>query len=376
VGLIVWDESPMVHRHTVEAVDRLLRDIIAPHHPQRALLPFAGIPMVLAGDFRQTLPIVPRGTRSDIVAACLKSSPLWPHLSQLHLTDNMRAFILQQRGVDASKLQEWAAFLLRLGDGTQPADELGCVQLPDYVRCQPNTLQGLIATVYGDDIGSRHATADYTDFLAQRAILAPRWSEVDAINDAITTAADTTTYLSADSVDGDNDYLYPTELLNSLTPSGVPLHSLSLKPGVPIILMHNLAAGLANGTRMLCHRLGADVIDALVLTGTAAGQRVLIPRMSLQPSEDLRLPFHMKRHQFPVRPAFALSINKAQGQTLQHVGVYLETPVFGHGQLYGALSRTGNPDNVWVAAPGSERTAPDGSVHLHTPNMVFQEALA
>jgi hypothetical protein len=116
-------------------------------------------------------------------------------------------------------------------------------------------------------------------------------------------------------VDGDNDYLYPTELLNSL------------KPGVPIIIMHNLAAGLANGTRMLCHRLGADVIDALVLRGTAAGQRVLIPRMSLQPSEDLRLPFHMKRHQLPVRPAFALSINKAQGQTLQHVGVYHETPV-------------------------------------------------
>ncbi len=32
-----------------------------------------------------------------------------------------------------------------------------------------------------------------------------------------------------------------------------------------------------------------------------------------------------------------MTINKAQGQSLEHVGVYLPAPVFAHGQLYVAL---------------------------------------
>ncbi len=95
----------------------------------------------------------------------------------------------------------------------------------------------------------------------------------------------------------------------------------------------------------------------------------------MEPSDAHALPFQMHRHQFPVRPAFALTINKAQGQTLEHVGVYLETPVFSHGQLYGALSRAGNPNNVWVAAPGSLHLGEDGQQHLFTRNVVFADAL-
>ncbi|DBA01462.1 TPA: hypothetical protein N0F65_005581 [Lagenidium giganteum] len=51
------------------------------------------------------------------------------------------------------------------------------------------------------------------------------------------------------------------------------------------------------------------------------------------------LPFNFKRRQFPVRPAFAITINKFQGQTLAVVGLYLPQSVFAHGQLYVADSR-------------------------------------
>ncbi len=76
------------------------------------------------------------------------------------------------------------------------------------------------------------------------------------------------------------------------------------------------------------------------------------------------MPFEFKRLQFPVRLAFAMSINKAQGQSLKVAGINLETPCFSHGQLYVACSRVGTGKNLYVFAP-------DGK----TRNIVYQTAL-
>ncbi|KAG0723657.1 hypothetical protein GWK47_042273 [Chionoecetes opilio] len=72
----------------------------------------------------------------------------------------------------------------------------------------------------------------------------------------------------------------------------------------------------------------------------------------------------MHRLQFPIRVAFAMTINKCQGPTKSYVGVYLPTPVFTHGQLYVSLSRVGCADAVEVLAPRGI-----------TRNVVYPEAL-
>ena len=142
---------------------------------------------------------------------------------------------------------------------------------------------------------------------------------------------------------------YPTEYLNSLDPSGLPPFKLELKNGCPIILLRNIAPkdGLCNGTRLQVVKCTSRVLEARILTGDKSGNLVLIPRISLNPSSS-ELPFQMSRWQFPVRLAFAMSINKAQGQSVKFVGIDLRTPVFSHGQLYVALSRCTSANRISV----------------------------
>ena len=180
------------------------------------------------------------------------------------------------------------------------------------------------------------------------------------------------TYLSVDvALDdaGGPDHSYPTEYLNTISVSGIPNHELILKVGSPIILLRSLnpVKGLCNGTRMIITALKERVIEAKILSGTHRGRSAFIPRISLITSSSSGLPFTLRRRQFPVRLAFGMTINKSQGQSLSIVGVQLVTPVFAHGQLYVALSRATNCENVYVSLNGQDN---------RTTNIVYTEVLA
>ena len=81
--LIVWDECTMSHKQAIEALNRTLQDIRG--NGQR----MGGTVLPLAGDFRQTLPVIPKGTMADELKACLKASYLWRHIITLGLETNM-----------------------------------------------------------------------------------------------------------------------------------------------------------------------------------------------------------------------------------------------------------------------------------------------
>ena len=146
---------------------------------------------------------------------------------------------------------------------------------------------------------------------------------------------------------------FPLEYLHS--PDGLPPHQLRLKVCMPIMMIRNLdqSAGQANGTIFVIKHIRTHVLQATIMNGNHKGEDVLIPRIKLI-SNDESWPFQLTR-QFPVKPAFALTISKAQGQTLQYMGLYLPRPVFSHRQPYVALSwgaaRSASPSWCWEARP-------------------------
>jgi len=94
--------------------------------------------------------------------------------------------------------------------------------------------------------------------------------------------------------------------------------------------------------------LYSDILDATILTSCARGKDVFIPLTPLIPTD---LPFDFKRLQFPVRLAFAMSINKVQKQSMKTSPIHMQNPSFSRGQLYVACSKVENPTNLHILAP-------------------------
>lgn len=378
--VILWDEAAMANKYHLEALDLTLRDLMKAVNPKLGELPFGGKTIILGGDFRQTLPIVKFASRAQTLDAALTRSKLWRHFAgenTFALTENMRVRAARQTlnsERDAAQLEElehFAKWLLSIGEGTAEADALEQITLPNDL-CLPEgcDLEALVKWTYPE----LASNCDNPDWLAGRAILSTLNSLVDEANDKIAQTFPGRTWqcLSADRVRCDDDSRYaPEELLNSIDVAGMPKHEINLKPNMPIMLLRNLSPsdGLCNGTRLLVLDVIHDrLLKAKIATGKHQGDIVFIPRIQLSPDDDM-FPFQWTRRQFPVRVAFAMTINKAQGQTLQRVGVYLPQPCFGHGQLYVAASRVGLPAHIRFAVD------PDEDGLFRTRNVVFLEAL-
>ncbi|XP_076911314.1 uncharacterized protein LOC143569228 [Bidens hawaiensis] len=358
--LIIWDEASMAKRQAIEALHRTMQDIMG------STLPFGGKLMLMGGDFRQVLPVVKRGTRAQIVDASFRMSPLWSSTEKLRLSINMRALN-----------DPWfSEFLLRVGDGTEETTNGNFIKIPDAMTIpfttNDNSIRDLINIIYPSLDSNTHSP----DYISSRAILTTRNDSVDEVNDYMINIfnGDECVYYSFDTTEDDHRNLYPVEFLNSLTVGGLPPHKLRLKIGCPVILLRNLnpSDGLCNGTRLVCKGFQPNAIDAEIVVGEHVGKRVLLPRIPLSLSEEDMFPFKLIRRQFPIRPSFSMTINKAQGQTIPHVGIYLPEPVFCHGQLYVALSRGTSMENTKVLVHPSKKIKAGG---VFTNNVVYQEIL-
>ncbi|KAJ8940615.1 hypothetical protein NQ318_004539 [Aromia moschata] len=342
-AIIVWDEAPMTPKVALHAVDRYLRDLTG--HRES---PMGGKVVVLGGDFRQTLPVVPTGGRNEIIGASLKTSYLWPTMNTYALRKNMRAVaaaIPQSDLVDGEPFAQW---LLRLGEDGVPKVRVAGCSSTDVIRVPQRFvvagLPQLLAFVYG---GEEYAGPCAVD----KVILTPTNAVVREVNEAIVAKlpGDAVTYFSTNSYEAaeDDNFYVPVDVLDAVSLPSLPPHELVLKVGCVVMLLRNLdvAEGLCNGCRMAVRSLGSQVIACEVLTGRRRGRVVYVPRVTVR-ARVPALPSRMSRKQFPLRVAYAMTINKAQGQTFSRVGVFLKRPCFSHGQLYVACSRVGSADGL------------------------------
>ncbi|CAI0549490.1 unnamed protein product [Linum tenue] len=284
-------------------------------------------------------------------------------------------------GASASESEEISAFsswILKIGDGIG-SNVFGesTIKIPTDLCIQPRDtpISDVVNSTYPD---LSTCYADYK-YLVERAILAPHHEAVSTINSHVLLQfpGESRCYLSSDSIEVDPgqpnimESDYSTEFLNSLRVGNFPDHDLKLKIGCPVILLRNLdeSIGLVNGTRLVITKLGTWFIEVEILTGTNIGERVFLPRLKL--SERFKsLHYTLMRRQYPIALSFAMTINKSQGQTLNHVGLYLHKQVFCHGQLYVALSRVTRKAGIRIYSCNT-----DGEHVLTMQNVVYREIL-
>lgn len=112
--IFIWDECTMTRHHSLDAVDRLMRDLTG-HN-----VPFEGKVLLMGGDWSQSLLVVAHGNRTSVIENCLRNSLLWPQFKQYEITTNIRIHPEEQQ------FSEW---LLKLGDGRLTNDSV----LEEYI---------------------------------------------------------------------------------------------------------------------------------------------------------------------------------------------------------------------------------------------------
>ena len=222
-SILVIDEVSMLSRLHLSCLERSLRILC------KSDVAFAGKLTLFTGDYRQCLPIMPRGSPAKIIDACFNASPLWNAVIHHTFTTNMRLMSTALSEEDRERRKQYGEHLLRIGDGIEDEDEDGAVAMPQDVN-HVATLQQVVDRVYdGIHIGNKPA-----QYYKDRCILTTTNDLVDENDDVVLRRfpGESHHLYSDDTVRYDGDVQnYSPQFLNSLSPSGLPPHDLHIKIG-------------------------------------------------------------------------------------------------------------------------------------------------
>ncbi|OBZ77961.1 ATP-dependent DNA helicase pif1 [Grifola frondosa] len=294
-SVIISDEAPMANRAVLACVEETCRRVMANSAP------FGGKTIVLLGDFRQTCPVIRRGTRAQVIDVSIKSSPLWPFFTIFRLATPIR------NAADP----ELANFVDAIGDGAGPEVRL---DLLDKVTSMEELIDFVFLPVVLAD----------PEACLRRSILAPTNLQIDTYNNIIINciAGAQRTYLAADSLKEVEEagIESPDSMLDYVarqTPPGLPPHSLTIKVNAVYRLLRNLSLdrGLVKNVRVVIVAIGSRLVTVRILRGVGGvsvveAEDILIPRITF----TLSLPsgHTLLRRQFPLAPAYATTSAKLE----------------------------------------------------------------
>ena len=192
-----------------------------------------------------------------------------------------------------------------MGEGQLGEGEL---LIPEGMRTETANLSDLVDEVF-PSIATRFNDASW---VGKRAIISPSNMEVAEVNGAVLQRlpGDEVLLKSIDTTEeGGADY--PPEFLNTCELSGIPPHSLALKPGCLVILLRNIdqRAGHCNGTKYVVVNIKPHVLELRSVDTYNRGATILLPRI-ISISKTKTLPFTLRRKQFPVKLAYGITANK------------------------------------------------------------------
>ncbi len=316
--LVMWDEASMISQTVADTVDRTFQDICDNS------LPFGGKTIIFIGDFKQLLPVV-RGSNGE--NSTIQRCDWWKLIRQLEFRRNWRA----------CQDPVFAQLLENVGLGS-----MDTVSIP--AECQARCVDALVERVFGVDLRN----ADVNSM-----VLTLTLDDADAINDhclQIMGSPDRVAYAADTFLNCKHPDMYPQEIVSAMRFPGAPAGCLKLKLGARYMIIKNMMKAVFNGVRcQLVAFAGTKCVFVKLISGPGSGSTILLPACVFTINSDQSgLPFIIRRRQLPMIVAFAVTIHKAQGQTLTKVGLHITREFFTHGQLYVALSRTRGWANIVV----------------------------
>ena len=392
--VIVWDEAMANHRECLEAVLKTFDN-------------FKGKVLLLMFDAKQMLPVIPGGDHLDIVKACLFSSPHWASFKRHLLTENMRLlripdaveqelqtkYDMMIRAIGENKPLEGLVLEEEILEGWQPSPTnksfiLTGIPQENIINAEadPAPFDKAISWLYPDGYSAEHAAKNVV--LATTNVIVDEWNErIAALNPnrEHPPLKSTDSFTDVDDIHGHLKNMISDAVLETYNNSDVPPHTLRLKVNDVCLIMRNLNIndGVTNNTRVRILHITTKYIACQTIGDHPI--RIVLPRIRF----NFRLPwgqsFMMTRLQFPLRRAFALSVHKSQGQTLQRGLIDSRGGFFAHGHLYVGMSRVTRYDKIALFVNQSNLYSdlcPQGSKirYLHLKpllqNIVYPEAIS
>jgi len=374
--LFIWDEISSQHLRDIKAIFDVMDQ-------------FKNHILIIQGDYRQIAPVIQNGKKEQIISASIYCSEMIKKFTKIEFTINLRL-----KNNNEIEQKRYGEMLLEIANGTHfkhlgekhtnQVYELFPNCSEEYDGETPICFNSIETTIESTDAIS-WITPDGFDPLniSKNCILAVTNKQVDYWNTEVQklnpnekhTLYSYDTFHEVDDPHGYIQEMITEEIMNKFSDNQAPTYQLELKINDICILLgnYNREDGLTKNTRVRIVNITRKLIKVVTIN-TDYPIFALIPRYIFYLKLPYNNSFKIMRKQFPLRLAYALTMNRSQGQEFEKLLIDLSEAAFTHGHLYVALSRIRLKENLKIFC-NQENLMDLYCGFIVTKNVVYNEIL-